>query len=171
MTYLSNIGDTEYRISLDDRDTLVDLTIDDVPMQIDLTPISGDHTFSLIIDGKSYTGTLMDMDETCRVMIDGSVFTVDVEDEELARLQSQVKRKQHAGGEQIKAPMPGRILAIEVAVGDAVEAGQGVAIIEAMKMENELRAHSGGIVKEIRTEVGAAVNKNDVLIVLEEPAG
>lgn len=167
MKYLANIGEDTYNIILDDQDTQIDLDINGEPLQIDLVPINGDHTYSLLINGRSYVATMMDMEETCQVMIDGSVYTVDVEDEELARLKSQVKRRPHADGEQIKAPMPGRIIDIEVAVGDTVEAGQGVAIIEAMKMENELRAHSGGVVKEIRTKVGDAVNKNDVLLVLE----
>ncbi len=168
MKYLANIGDTTYNITLDDKDTQVELDINGEPLQIDLVPINGNHTYSLLINGRSYVATMMDTEEACQVMIDGSVYTVDVEDEELARLKSQVKRKHHAGGEQIKAPMPGRIIEIEVAIGDTVEAGQGVAIIEAMKMENELRAHSDGVVKEIRTKIGDAVNKNDVLVVLEE---
>ena len=168
MKYLANVGENTYHISLDDQDTRIDLDINGEPLQIDLVPINGDHTYSLLINGRSYVATMMDMDESCQVMIDGRVYAVDVEEEELARLRSQVKRKHPAGGEQIKAPMPGRIIDIEVAVGDTVESGQGVAIIEAMKMENELRALTGGVVKEIRTRVGDAVNKNDILVVLEE---
>ena len=168
MKYLANVGENTYHISLDDQDTRIDLDINGEPLQIDLVPINGDHTYSLLINGRSCVATMMDMDESCQVMIDGRVYAVDVEEEELARLRSQVKREHHAGGEQIKAPMPGRIIDIEVAVGDTVESGQGVAIIEAMKMENELRALAGGVVKEIRTRVGDAVNKNDILVVLEE---
>ena len=168
MKYLANVGENTYHISLDDQDTRIDLNINGEPLQIDLVPINGDHTYSLLINGRSYVATMMDVDESCQVMIDGRVYAVGVAEEELARLRSQVKRKHHAGGEQIKAPMPGRIIDIEVAVGDPVESGQGVAIIEAMKMENELRARTGGVVKEIRTRVGDAVNKNDILVVLEE---
>ncbi len=168
MKYLANVGENTYHISLDDQDTRIDLNINGEPLQIDLVPINGDHTYSLLINGRSYVATIMDVDGSCQVMIDGRVYAVDVAEEELARLRSQVKRKHHAGGEQIKAPMPGRIIDIEVAVGDPVESGQGVAIIEAMKMENELRALTGGVVKEIRTRVGDAVNKNDILVVLEE---
>ncbi|MBT5873565.1 MAG: biotin/lipoyl-binding protein, partial [Candidatus Latescibacteria bacterium] len=70
----------------------------------------------------------------------------------------------------IKATMPGRVMAVEVAVGEEVSAGQGVVIIEAMKMENELKTHVAGRVKEIRAAAGDAVNKGDVLVVLEEAA-
>jgi len=168
LKYLANVGENTYHISLDDQDTRIDLNINGEPLQIDLVPINGDHTYSLLINGRSYVATMMDVDESCQVMIDGRAYAIDVAEEELARLRSQVKRKHHAGGEQIKAPMPGRIIDIEVAVGDPVESGQGVAIIEAMKMENELRARTGGVVKEIRTRVGDAVNKNDILVVLEE---
>ena len=168
MNYLANIGESSFKITLEDKDTQVNLDINGEPSQIDIMPINEDHTYSLLINGRSYIATMMATEETPQIMINGSLYTVDVEDEELARLKSQVKEKHHAGGEQIKAPMPGRIIAIEVAIGDKVEAGQGVAIIEAMKMENELRAHSGGVVKEIQTKIGDAVNKNDVLVILEE---
>ena len=66
----------------------------------------------------------------------------------------------------VKAPMPGRIVRVLVAVGDLVSARQGVAIVEAMKMENELRAPAGGVVKEILVAPGAAVETGAVLVVV-----
>ncbi|MBI4551164.1 MAG: biotin/lipoyl-binding protein [Candidatus Latescibacteria bacterium] len=100
-------------------------------------------------------------------MIDGVVYDVAVESASVARLRGAVKRHHRTAPQTITAPMPGRVLAVEVAVGDAVTAGQGVVIIEAMKMENELRAHADGRVKEVRVQPGDAVNKGDVLVVLE----
>ncbi|RPI54746.1 MAG: hypothetical protein EHM55_09910 [Acidobacteria bacterium] len=67
----------------------------------------------------------------------------------------------------IKSPMPGRVLRVLVAVGDSVAAHQGVVVVEAMKMENELRAPRDGIVKEIVVAVGATVEAGTVLVVVE----
>jgi acetyl/propionyl-CoA carboxylase alpha subunit len=72
-----------------------------------------------------------------------------------------------AGPAPIIAPMPGLIIRVNVAVGDAVEAGQGVVVMEAMKMENELRASTAGTVKSIEVSPGTAVEKGSLLVALE----
>ena len=74
-----------------------------------------------------------------------------------------------SGPASVNAPMPGLVVRVSVAVGDKVQAGQGVVVMEAMKMENELRASAAGIVKAIHAEVGKAVEKGTVLVELEEP--
>ncbi len=66
----------------------------------------------------------------------------------------------------IKAPMPGRVVRVLVAVGDRVTARQGVVVVEAMKMENELRAPGDGIVMEVAARPGAVVESGAVLIVI-----
>lgn len=71
------------------------------------------------------------------------------------------------GPAPVTAPMPGLVTRVRVAVGDRVEAGQGVVVMEAMKMENELKASSAGTVKSVRIEPGTAVEKGTVLIELE----
>jgi biotin carboxyl carrier protein len=73
-----------------------------------------------------------------------------------------------SGPAPVNAPMPGLVVRINVAVGDRVQAGQGVVVMEAMKMENELRASAAGIVKMVHAEVGKAVEKGTVLVELEE---
>ncbi len=67
----------------------------------------------------------------------------------------------------IKAPMPGRVMRVLVAVGDRVTARQGVVVVEAMKMENELRTPGDGVVKEVLVAPGAAVETGAVLVVVE----
>ncbi len=71
-----------------------------------------------------------------------------------------------AGAEDVTAPMPGTILDVKVNVGDAVQAGTTVLILEAMKMENEIAAPAAGTVKAIHVSKGAAVNPGDVLITI-----
>jgi biotin carboxyl carrier protein len=73
-----------------------------------------------------------------------------------------------AHGEQsVVAPMPGRVVRVLVAPGDSVTARQGVIVIEAMKMENELRAPKPGRVKDVAVEAGASVEAGRVLVVIE----
>jgi biotin carboxyl carrier protein len=68
----------------------------------------------------------------------------------------------------IKANMPGRVVRVLVAVGDRVTAGQGVVVVEAMKMENDLRTPTDGVVKEVLVIPGAAVDSGAVLIVVDQ---
>lgn len=71
------------------------------------------------------------------------------------------------GPAPVIAPMPGLIVRVSVAVGDHVQAGQGLVVMEAMKMENELRAQAAGTVKSVQVKPGTAVEKGAILIELE----
>ena len=71
-----------------------------------------------------------------------------------------------AGPKPLTAPMPGLIVRVNVQVGDAVQAGQGLVVMEAMKMENELRAQAAGQVKAVLVSAGTAVEKGATLIEL-----
>ncbi len=72
-----------------------------------------------------------------------------------------------AKGGEVMPPMPGRIVEVLVEEGDAVEAGQGLVVLEAMKMQNEIDAPGASVVKEVLVEEGDAVEASDVLVVLE----
>jgi biotin carboxyl carrier protein len=73
------------------------------------------------------------------------------------------------GASRIDAPIPGKVLAVKVAVGDEVEPGQPVVVLEAMKMENELAAEHAGTVARIHVEPGATVRAGELLVELESP--
>ncbi len=72
----------------------------------------------------------------------------------------------NGSGDVVRSPMPGRVVSVMVAVGDTVTAGQGVAIVEAMKMENELRCERAGVVEAIHVRAGDAVESNAELVTL-----
>ena len=71
-----------------------------------------------------------------------------------------------ANGTQVKAPMPGSIVAIKASVGQAVKAGDVLVVLEAMKMENDITAPADGTVKEIVVTKGTTVNTDDVLVII-----
>ena len=72
-----------------------------------------------------------------------------------------------AGDGRVVAPMPGRVVKVLVTPGTAVEAKQGVVVVEAMKMENELRAPRAGVVREVRVAEGASVEAQTVLVIID----
>jgi biotin carboxyl carrier protein len=71
-----------------------------------------------------------------------------------------------AGGGVVKSPMPGRVVKVLVAKGDKVQAGQGLLVLEAMKMENEVKAKAAGTVTEVHVTTGSAVEGNAKLVTL-----
>ena len=102
------------------------------------------------------------------VWIGGYRFTVDAVDErsrEIRRLSGAAKRA--AGPAHLHAPMPGLIVRVNVAEGDRVRAGQGLVVMEAMKMENELRATGAARVKRVLVSPGSAVEKGAMLLEME----
>lgn len=72
-----------------------------------------------------------------------------------------------SGRAQVAASMPGKVVRVLVAVGASVEAGEGLVVVEAMKMQNELKSPKSGTVVEVRAEAGATVNAGDVLVIVE----
>ena len=100
--------------------------------------------------------------------IDGHRYHVEALGERARAIQELAARSSPpAGPAPVVAPMPGLVVRVNVAVGDSVAAGQGVLVMEAMKMENELRASAAAVVKSVRVTVGTAVEKGAILIEME----
>lgn len=93
---------------------------------------------------------------------------VQVEDERTRKLNTGRKAPAVPHGElAIKAPIPGLVVKVLAEEGDAIEDGQAIVIVEAMKMENEIRAIRTGRVKEIKVSEGQRVEQNETLLLLE----
>jgi pyruvate carboxylase subunit B len=100
--------------------------------------------------------------------VDGHRFEVEALDERARTIRDiTAAAAKPSGPAPIVAPMPGLVVRINVAVGDVIAAGHGAIVMEAMKMENELRATTGGKVKAVHAEIGSAVEKGEVLVDLE----
>lgn len=167
MKYIATVADRDYEV---DVDRPSEVTIDAVNYQVDLRSIDGVSLYSLIIDDASYEMHVERREGIYYVQLGGDRFPVDVEQERLKKLKAMggQRHEEHAGA-AVTAPMPGLVVKLLVAVGDNVEAQQGLAILEAMKMENEIRAPRAGIVRTIAVTQGAAVNKDDQLLFIADP--
>ena len=100
--------------------------------------------------------------------LDGFRYEVEALDERTRAIRAlSGAEKGPTGPAPLVAPMPGMIVRVAVQVGDTVQPGQGLVVMEAMKMENELRATSAGTVKVVHAQPGTAVNKGAVLLELE----
>jgi biotin carboxyl carrier protein len=99
------------------------------------------------------------------VSVRGESFVAEVADARVLQIPV-VAANRKSGPLVIRAPMPGRLVKVLVKVGDEIKAGQGVVVVEAMKMENELRASRDGKVQEIKVAEGAAVEAGEELLVL-----
>ena len=107
---------------------------------------------------------------TIEVVVDGWRFELVVEDAARAQLRRRATRVPDAtaasGPREIRAIIPGRIAAIHVVPGDVVEAGQSLLVVEAMKMQNELRTSHAGTVERVAVGEGETIDNGDLLVVL-----
>ncbi len=130
-----------------------------------------DGSFHVLKDGKAYTAILESVDAASRLYvfrIGGEKFEVAIADS-YERLIKQMGLQ--VGGtqktNQVKAPMPGLVLSIMVEVGQTVQKGDTLLILEAMKMENVIKATGDATIKSIEVQKGAAVDKGQLLIAFE----
>ncbi len=122
--------------------------------------------WSILLDGASYVADVTEQDAGYAVDVEGERYTIRVEEESryLIRTRGATGAER---GQILKAPMPGKVTVVEVTIGQTVAPGDGLIILEAMKMENEFKAQVAGTVKEIRAQAGQTVNPGDVLVVIE----
>ena len=166
------MDDPQYRALVGDRS--FDITVADDQLVVDGEPL--EYTFevlregyvSLIVDGRSVPVSVETVGEDqVQVTIDGQRTTVQVKDERDLLLDEFGLGDDGAAGGEVRAPMPGLVLDVLVEEGDEVAADQGLIVLEAMKMENELNAPSGGVVTAIHAASGDAVDKDALLIEIE----
>lgn len=133
--------------------------------------IKSPHEFNLIHDSVSVNAFLMEADRTGKLLkmeIEGEVFDITIRDELDTMLDKMGYNKASTRHiKEIKAPMPGMVLEINVQEGQEVKEGERLLILSAMKMENSILIHADAIIKKINIASGQAVDKGQVLMVLE----
>jgi biotin carboxyl carrier protein len=155
------------------------------PVIVELTELPG-GSLEAKVDGRGVELDVADVESHLNVRVDGQIVDLTTEgllpelgaiasgqrsivrvESERMRSAEQAKKSSTVGGSGVvKSPMPGRVVKVLVSKGDSVKAGQGLVVLEAMKMENEVRARAAGTVAEVHVAPGAAVEGNAKLVTL-----
>ena len=168
MKYFARVGDKTYECELTSTNGALFVTVEGRRYRADLTHIARARSYSLLLDGRSYEFALDAVDDKVECSGAAGNFEILVED---ARTHVAREKTAAAGGpqgpRQVKAVMPGIVREVLVEVGDTVEDGAALLILEAMKMQNEIRAERGGTVRALHVDAGQTVDKGAKLVELE----
>ena len=164
----------KYHVEIDGRTVEVDLTgerprVDGVEVDAELVHLPGSDLHHLRVDGRGLTLQLRrgSVRGQWEVGVGGRWLDAAVDDERSAAIRAMAGSAGVESARNVVAPMPGLVVRVEVEVGQSVRAGEGVVVLEAMKMENELKAGGDGVVVSIEVSAGDTVEKGAVLLVLE----
>ncbi len=122
---------------------------------------------SLLIDNHSYDISFSTEGDNLELNFWNRYYQIEVLDERKMRMRRIQTHLDLSGPEIIKTSMPGKVVKVLVKEGQKVEAGRGIIIIEAMKMENQIQCKNGGIIKSIRVQAGTTVEADVVLVEIE----
>jgi len=154
---LRETGEGLYEITLDGRTVHVDAVR------------SGPTIYSIIEDGQQFEAMIDERGaHGFDVLVAGRIFHLEAVDERTQLLAGSAAVVA-TGPQTVVAEMPGKVVKLNVAPGASVREGQGVVIVEAMKMENEIRSPIEGVVKEIAVSEGQTVEAGETLFVVEPP--
>ncbi|HSJ23978.1 MAG TPA: biotin/lipoyl-containing protein [Longimicrobiales bacterium] len=165
MLYHVTIGARTVQVELEGDRILVD---GEALESVELAALPGTAMRHLLLDGRSTAIAATRDGDDWQLAVDGWPLRAAVIDERTRAIRAMTGAAAGPQGPKpVRAPMPGLVVRVEVAVGDTVRPGQPVVAMEAMKMENELKAEGAGVVSRILTEPGKAVEKGTVLVEFE----
>jgi biotin carboxyl carrier protein len=164
MIYNVSIGGRNLRIALERNGEEWKLELDGVQFPLDARPVRP-GVISLIVDGRVYEVKRDQLGNQERIWINNTPFIAEISDpRSLAARRSRSAAMPTTA--KLLASMPGKVLRVMVSAMDQVEVGQALLVLEAMKMQNEIKSPNKGIVKQLITE-GTYVNAGDVLAIVE----
>jgi biotin carboxyl carrier protein len=164
MTYDVVIDGKSYRLELDYRDGRWMCRLDGREIEVDAVLVRPD-VLSLRIGNKAYEVKCELAAGELHLCVGSTPFVVEVRDPR--SLRGRMRAVDDSGPKRLTAPMPGKIVRVLVSQGAEIEAGAGVLVVEAMKMQNEIKSPKKGTVLKILVTQGAAVNAGDVLAIVE----
>jgi len=155
----------EYFFNLDKKGK--DVHLNDEKLKLDISSIS-DRESHVIYKDRSFNVSIVELNKEtkkCSLKVNGNRYEVEAEDH-FDQLLKQLGMDSLATNKiaEIKAPMPGLVLSILVEEGNEINKGDGILVLEAMKMENILKSSTGGTIKKILVKQGDKVEKNQVLV-------
>jgi len=164
MIYDVSIEGTNYRLELNRTPTGWTCSLNGRPVQLDAVLIRP-GVLSLLIESQAYEVKREKVGSGIHLWVGNQRYAAKLRDpRSLGNLKDGAGRQQ--GSSKLTAPMPGKVVRLLVNEKDQVEAGQGVLVVEAMKMQNEIKSPKKGIVQKVAAE-GSSVNAGDVLAIVE----
>ena len=145
------------------------VAVDGQEIELSITAAGNDQGWCRTSDGRAHRFLLSWVGEELHLWLDGYLFVYERVDARRVDARRPARQDQAAAGDDILAPMPGTVAEILVQVGDQVELGQTVMIMESMKMELLITAHRAGVVLRLAVEPGSQVDKGMRLLQMQEP--
>ncbi|MGH9728235.1 MAG: biotin/lipoyl-containing protein [Candidatus Acidiferrales bacterium] len=158
------IGKSARNVEIERDGEQLHFRIDGREVHADLAEIQPE-IYSILIDGEAFEARIESDASGLRVRIDGREFPVAIADPRRWRRDGN-ELAAAEGHQQVVSSMPGKIVRVMVRAGDLVEAGQGLLVVEAMKMQNEIKSPKAGTIKRIAVQEGQTVNAGEVLAVI-----
>jgi biotin carboxyl carrier protein len=164
MLYDVTIDGKNYRLDLNRADGRWSCRLNGLDFEVDAIVVRPD-VLSLRIGNSAYEVKSERVANELYLWVGSARFAVEVRDPR--SLRGRTRAGDDRGPKKVVAPMPGKVVRLLVSEGDEVESGRGVAVVEAMKMQNEIKSPKRGTVQKILVSEGAAVNAGDVLAIVE----
>jgi biotin carboxyl carrier protein len=167
-----------YEISIENRTAKIELlnragtraliAVDGHKYDIDIVMVEP-GVYSVLYQGHSYNIELIEGDTSKKYIVNtfAKTFNAEIIDAETKYIHSRSRGLEMEADNNIASPMPGKVVKIPVAVGDQVEAGQTLIVVEAMKMQSEFKSSSAKTVREILVREGDTVNAHQIMLKLE----
>lgn len=165
MIYEVAIAEKVYRVELVRTEQEWKCKLDGREFPVDVASAQ-DGVLSLLLDGQSYEVKQENLGTEAQIVVGQERFSATVRDPRSFRSRRRAGASEH-GVKKVTAPMPGKVVRLLAGVGAQVEAGQSIIVIEAMKMQNELKAPKTGVIKKINVAEGAAVEAGQSLAEVE----
>ena len=162
------IGDYQTDIQILDQASLLNADIDGRPYELKVLELDG-RGYLFISDGRVFDCRVEGRPESGRtidVIVGTERYAIAITDPKRLR-GSKAVDAHTVEAAHIVAPMPGKVVRVLVKVGEQISAGNGIMVVEAMKMQNEMKSPKAGVVAALNVQVGATVNRGDVLAVVE----
>ena len=164
MTYDIGIDGKSYRLELHQADGQWSCRLDGREVDVDAV-LARPNVLSLRIGDKAYEVKCERVAGETHIWVGSRRFAAEVRDPR--SLRSRLRTADEQGPKKLTAPMPGKVVRVLLTQGTEVEAGTGIVVVEAMKMQNEVKSPKKGKIQKILVSEGAAVNSGDVLAIVE----
>lgn len=167
MKYIARVNESEFVLDLKLNSESQKIHVEGEDYQVEVEPLSKHHVLTRI-NGRVFDVLVTETGPVAETMVNGKICRVQITPEKLQHIKQLSGAEAAASGPKpVKAPMPGLVLKILVKEGQKVHRRDGLLVIEAMKMENEIRAERDCQIKKIFVREGEAVDKEQLLIELQ----